>query len=75
MSEHDWRECRPAIIGAPEENPAEMAAAQARMMSAWFGLTDSERQNFHRFCCLQEVTVNTNLVMIKLAAAARGQGS
>lgn len=55
VTPHHWSECRPATLklaGGTPARPGDAEIMQAAIKVAWSKLTPAERENFHRFCCL-----------------------
>jgi hypothetical protein len=75
---HDWRECRPAMLELDTGGPSHSKRDQVTevMMLVWSRLHDSDRQAFHRVCCLnsrapEDVAVMEHLSTTMAAEFAR----
>ena len=47
-AEHNWRECRPALLATEPDVPP---PAPGALEMAWSLVPDRDRRLFHEFCC------------------------
>jgi hypothetical protein len=63
--EHDWRECRPALLSTGPPGPDDHAIPMAAI---WAQVPGEDRKLFHEFCCHNQIDEEHLAAMERIGA-------
>ena len=69
---HRWADCRPALVDLKGATPQERERTAETINLVWLQLSNHDRQNFHRYCCLGVDDPATRATVTKITRMFQG---